>query len=75
MRGELIVLNHTGDMKLIWDGEKRAEVSAAKDMFDSMKTKGYLAYTVDKKGNKGEVLREFDAELEKIIMTPPMQGG
>lgn len=72
---EMAVLDETGDTKLIWDEDNQDEVDAAKDMFDKLKKKGYLAYSVNKKGDKGEVLSKFDASVERIIMAPPMQGG
>jgi hypothetical protein len=72
---ELIELNRTGDTKLIWDPDKAAEVDAARAMFDSLKKKNYLAYRVDRKGEKGEVIKEFDPNAEKIILAPQMVGG
>jgi len=75
MPSELIVLDKSGDVKMIWDGEKKKEVDAAKKMFDDMKKNGYLAYTVDREGEKGEVIFDFHPQAEKIIMTPQMQGG
>lgn len=74
-RGEMIVLDETGDTKLIWDCEKQDEVDAAKKMFSDMKKKGYIAYKVDRKGDKGEIMDSFDPEAEKIIMAPQMKGG
>lgn len=75
MNGELIILDRSGDMKLIWSADKAAEIETAREMFEKMKKKGYLAYTVNKKHEKGEVIRSFDPDVEKIIMTPAMQGG
>lgn len=75
VRHELIELNETGDTKLIWDTDNPDEVEAAKAMFDKLKKKGYLAYAVNKKGDKGEVLTEFDPEAERIILAPQMKGG
>jgi hypothetical protein len=40
-----------------------------------MKKKGYLAYTVKKNGDPGDVIHEFDPKAGKIIMTPQMVGG
>jgi hypothetical protein len=72
---ELIVLDASGDTKLVWDPSKAPEVAAARQMFTDMKKKGYLAYKVDRKGDKGEVLREFDEDAEKMIMAPQTVGG
>ena len=73
--GELAVLDRTGDTRLIWDSANDDEVEAAKKMFKNLKDKGYAAYSVNKKGDKGEVMKKFDAEAERIIMAPPMVGG
>lgn len=72
---ELAVLDETGDTKLIWDEDKPEEVDAAKAMFERLKEKGYVAYAVDRKGEKGEVLERFNRSAEKIIMAPQMKGG
>lgn len=73
--GELAVMDHTGDTKLIWDSENAEDVAAAKAMFDTQKAKGYMAYSVKKNGKAGEVMRTFDPEAEKIIMAAPLAGG
>ncbi len=75
MQSEMRVLNHTGDLRYMWDKDKKAEVEATEKIFKEMKSKGYLAYTVDKDGEKGRVIRDFDPKLERIIMTPQMIGG
>jgi hypothetical protein len=76
MKNEIIVLDHTGDSNHIWDPENEVEVEAAKQLFDSLKKKGYVAYKVEgKKGEKGEVMREWDPDAGRMIMAPPMRGG
>lgn len=61
---EMAILDHTGDTKIIWDSDKPEEVDHARETFNRFKKKGYLAYSVDKKGEKGTVLREFDPNVE-----------
>jgi len=75
VKHEMAVMDSTGDTKLIWEEENRDEVEAAREMFDSLKRKGYLAYAVNKKGDKGDVLDRFDPSAEKIIMSPQLKGG
>ena len=72
---EMSIIDRTGDTKLVWDGDNPDEVSNAKRTFDDLKKKGYVAYSVAKGGAKGEVLRTFDPEAEKLIMAPPLVGG
>jgi hypothetical protein len=72
---ELVILDATGDTRIIWDPDRPEEVAQAKDTFAKLKAKGYLAYSVNRKGDKGEVLREFDADAEKMILAPQTVGG
>lgn len=72
---ELHVLDESGDTKLIWDPERPDEVANARETFTKMKAKGYLAYSVDRKGEKGTVLREFDPTADKLILAPQTVGG
>lgn len=64
-----------GDLKVIWDSDKPEEVAHARKTFTEFKSKGYLAYQVNKAGDKGEVMKDFNAEAEKIILAPRMMGG
>ena len=73
--GILSELNGTGDTKTIWDPNKPDEVEVARSAFDSLKKKGYVAYRVDKAGDKGEVMRSFDPAAGMVIMVPPVVGG
>lgn len=74
--GMFEILNPTGDTKLIWDRKKTAEVEAAEEMFDSLRKKRYLAFeAVGEDGRKGKQIDKFDANMERIIMVPPMVGG
>jgi hypothetical protein len=75
--GEIAVLGRQGDTRLMWDKSKPDEVRAARKMFDDLRGKGYLAFSVIERavGDRGEQLRTFDPEAEKIIMAAPMQGG
>lgn len=71
----LHVLDHTGDTRTLWNPENQAEVDAAKETFTRLKKKGYLAYSVDESGERGEVIREFDPTAGRIIMAPQLVGG
>lgn len=74
-RGELIILNRTGDTKIIWDSANEDEVEAARRTFTDLRAKGYLAYKTDKKGEKAEQINTFDPKVERIILSPAMAGG
>ena len=75
MTGELSVLDQTGDTKVAWDSENDDEIAAARRTFNDLRGKGYLAFRVNKQGDKGQEMREFDPEAEKIILAPQMRGG
>jgi hypothetical protein len=64
-----------GDLKVIWDKKKRDEVESARNQFDAMMKKGYLAFSVKKDGEKGKVVKEFDEDAEMLILSPKLQGG
>lgn len=75
MSGELCVMDKTGDTKTIWDKSNPDEVAVARETFDKLKKKMYIAYSVGKDGEKGKVINEFDPDAEKLIMSPPLVGG
>lgn len=73
---EMSIMSHEGDTKILWDKTVPAEVENAKRTFDDLRASGYLAFKVEgKDGRKGEVIRKFDPEAERLIMAPPMAGG
>lgn len=71
----LVVLDASGDSKIIWSKDAPEEVAAARAQFDTLKQKGYQAYSVKSDGEKGSVIREFDPTAEKIILAPATRGG
>lgn len=64
-----------GDTHLMWDANNDDEVGAMRATFDKLRKKGYLAFAVKAKGEKGKQVTEFDPTAAKLIMAPPMQGG
>lgn len=73
--GEIAVMDHTGDTKIIWSRDNADEVENAKRTFRDLRGKGYAAFLTDKKGEKAEQIHEFDPNAERIIFVPPMRGG
>ncbi len=74
--GRLSVLDpKKGDIKLIWDSENEDEVALAKKQFKEALKKDFTAYAVKGKGQKGEKIKEFDPDIEKVIMVPPAVGA
>lgn len=67
---------NAGDLRVMWDHANPDEVNAAREQFDDLRGKGYLAYQAEgKAGDKGALIREFDAEAERIILVKPSVGG
>jgi hypothetical protein len=74
-RGEMSILDRTGDMKVTWDPANPAEVEMARAQFEAAKAKGYAAYTLGEGGATGEVIKKFDPSARRIILRPQMVGG
>lgn len=66
---------HEGDSELTWNTRNAAEVDAARELFNSLKAKRYLAYRVTGDGTTGEVMTEFDPRAGRVIMQPQNVGG
>jgi len=64
-----------GDVKLIWDRSRPAEVKSCRTQFDELRKQGYLAYKVKGDGSTGKQIFEFDPDAERIILIPAVQGG
>lgn len=75
-RGAMAVMGARGDTKYLWDKTKPVEVEAARAQFAKFREQGYAAFSVTgKNGEKGELIREFDPNIDAIIFSPQMQGG
>lgn len=72
--GEIRQLAKIGDMKVSWNSENEKEVSAAKEIFDKRIKESWSAFR-EKGGFKGDKIRTFDPEAERIILVPPICGG
>jgi len=75
MTHQMSTLDPSGDTTMNWDASLPDEVEPARAHFTAMRKKGYLAYRLDRDGNRGEVIREFNPEHERIMLTPPLAGG
>lgn len=73
--GTMRIMDGSGDQKIIWDSDSKDEVDAARETFDRLTKKRYVAFSVKKGGAQGEKITEFDPKMEKIILVPPISGG
>lgn len=73
----MAIMDETGDTKIFWNRDNKDEVENAREQFDRMLEKGYTAFRLAGKNNdeQGAVLKKFDPRAERIVFSPPMQGG
>jgi hypothetical protein len=70
-----VTMDHSGDKKEIWDPDNRDEVDAARETYNRLVKKGYLAFKVKRDAEKGSQIHEFDPDAGKMILCPPVVGG
>ena len=71
---ELRVLGKGGDIKMSWNSRNEIEVEAVKETFEKKIKDGWSAFK-DKSGFKGEKIKIFDEDAERIVLVPPISGG
>jgi len=69
------IMDHSGDVKKIWDPSKTVEVEDARQSFENLTAKGYRAYRTNDKGDQGEQMKTFDSAAGRVVFVPQMQGG
>lgn len=75
MIGEMSVLDRSGDTRIQWNKMNPDELAAAENRFNEYKGRGFAAFKVNKKGDKGEQIDAFDPDAERIILVPALVGG
>ena len=74
--GLMHALDRSGDTRVMWDKGNTDETAAARAQFEALTGKGYVAYRAEgKNGERGEVIREFDPQAERIILVKQLVGG
>lgn len=71
---ELRQLARVGDIKIAWDSENDKEIAVAREIFDKRIREGWIAFR-EKGEFKGDKIRIFDPDAERIILIPPITGG
>jgi hypothetical protein len=71
---ELRILGKGGDTRISWNSESDIEVAAAKETFEKRINENWSAFR-EKTGIKGDKIKIFDPEAERIILVPPISGG
>lgn len=72
--GEIRQLARVGDVKISWNSENDKEIAVARETFDKRTKEGWTAFG-EKGGFKGDKIRTFDPDAERIVLVPPISGG
>lgn len=72
--GEIRQLARIGDLKISWNSENEKEITVARETFDKRIKEGWSAFR-EKMGIKGDKIRIFDPDAERIVLVPPISGG
>lgn len=64
-----------GDDIIAWDKNDLQQIKEASEMFAKLKALGYAAFNVVGGKKSGEFLKDFDPNVEEIMMIPATRGG
>lgn len=73
--GELITIGRLGDLRISWNPDNDAEIKVVKETFEKKIKEGWAAFIESKYGEKGERIKEFDSDVKRIVLVPPISGG
>jgi len=73
--GVQIVLDRSGDTRHEFDKADPKRVALAEERFRELTGKGFRAVALGKDGAPGELMRNFDPEVEQTLFIPQLQGG
>jgi len=73
--GVIETMNSSGDFKIMWDRNNPGEVTAAKAAFDQAIAAKSAVFAVKTKGGKGDKVKEFDPNAERLMVVPQLVGG
>ncbi len=73
--GEIRKIGKVGDLRLAWSKDKEQEIEAAKSLFDEKMRAGWAAFEDKGAGTKGNKVKEFNVNAERIILVPRLVAG
>ena len=73
--GRMSVLFGNKNENLFWDVSVPEEVAAARLRFEEYIKKGYIACRIEKDGNRGVHIVDFDPKAEEIMLVLILEGG
>lgn len=73
--GKMYILYGENNEKLFWNASIPEEVAIAQSRFEQYLKKGYIACRIEKGGNRGVLIAEFDLKAEEIMLFSMLEGG
>jgi hypothetical protein len=70
-----IVMDRSGDTRHEFDAADAAAVELAEGRFRELTRKGFRAVALGKDGGPGELMRNFDPQVEQTMFIPQLEGG
>ena len=70
-----IVMYRSGDTRHAFDAGDADSLANAEQRFQELTGKGFRAVALNKDGQRGRLLHEFDPEAEETLFVPQLQGG
>jgi hypothetical protein len=70
-----IVMDHTGDARYEFDAADQDAVALAEERFRALTGSGFRAAALAEDGGPGRLIGKFDAEVERTLFIPRLQGG
>lgn len=61
------ILDESGDRIISWNAKDKKQVKEASLKFNEYMEKGYKAYLIDQKGNRGRRIFSFDVDQEEVV--------
>ena len=75
-KGVMGIIGATGDTKIFWNKKNKDEIENVKRTFEELVgKKKFAAFSLSKMGRKSKKVTEFDPNLQKLILIPPIAGG
>jgi hypothetical protein len=70
-----IIMDRSGDTRHEFDNGDAMAVALAEVRFHELTGKGFRAVALTKDGSPGQLMRDFDTEVEQTLFIPQLQGG
>jgi hypothetical protein len=70
-----IVMDRSGDTRHEFDKTDAGAVALAHERFRQLTGKGFRAVALGRDGGPGQLMRNFDPDVEATLFIPQLQGG